>query len=161
MKTRMLIHSFTIEQVRQRRHFQINLPRDAYRITGIAHSIVLESDGATAIPDSKDGLFFRPTISAGDIRLQAFERAGWFYAAEVTTEDRNLFWGDPSLVLKYVAHVSTHSLNNFSPVDVLVDGKTTVIHGHYLDRWSDQIGELITYKVNLYIEVELKNTCEA
>ena len=160
MKTRMLIHSFNITATSQRKNFQVNLPRDARRITGIGHSLVLATSELIAIPDNKDDLFFRPTVSAGDIRLQSFERAGWFYAGEVTSHDRNLFWGDPSVVLKYVPHPATHSISNYSAVDVLVDGKTTVIQGHYVDKWGSFIGEDIVYKVILYIEVEL-NTCQA
>jgi hypothetical protein len=101
------------------------------------------------------------TVVIGDLRLQAFERAGWFYAGEVTSEDKNLFWGDNSMTPNFSPHVSTHSMSNFSPTSVLVDAtKSTVIQGYYFDRLGKQVELDVEYKVKIYLEVELKK-CEA
>jgi hypothetical protein len=100
-----------------------------------------------------------PTVIIGDLRLQTFEKAGWFYAGEVTSHDRNLTWGDVSIIAEeFIPSPATHSLNNHSPVSVMADAfQSTVINGYYVDRVGVQKAKNILYKVKMYIEVELEN----
>jgi hypothetical protein len=159
MEKRILIHTFEISEFDQRVNFQINLPRDVTKITSVHHSLILITDEADAIPENKDGSYYSRTVVFGDLRLQSFEKAGWFYTGEVTLHDRNLIWGDASIItLDFLPNPATHSLSNFSPVSVMVDAhKSTVINGYYVDRMGTQIDSDITYKVRVYIEVELQN----
>lgn len=161
MKKRVLIHELSVSFADQRVHFQINLPRDATKITAVHHSLILKTGVLTAFPNRKGAHFYDPTIVIGDLRLQAFERAGWFYVSDVTSRDLTLTWGDPSIADPlFTPSEPTHSLNNFLPESVLVDApKSTVINGHYFDRLGKQVSLDVEYRVRIYIEVELKN-CE-
>lgn len=159
MKKRVLIHTINVFFQGQKVSFQINLPRDAKKIVSVHHSIIPKSEGDEYLTKKKPEEFFERTTIMGDLRLQSFEKAGWFYVGDVTTQDRNLTWGDVSIISNlFVPSEATHSRSNFLPLTVMLDAsESTIINGYYCDRVGILMEGDIEYMVRIYLEVELEN----
>lgn len=160
MKTRQLIEIIMVRKFSQRVHFQINLPRDAKRIVSLHHEVrMITVPAGNMFPPPQQGSFLNRNVVAGELRLQAFEKAGWFYNGEVFLTDRNWdVWEYPTLLF-FTPQPYIHAFNNYAPLEIKVGKDTTVISGIFKDTWGARIATNIQYDVKLYLEIEL-NTKE-
>lgn len=157
METRQLIQIIQVTKFGQRVHFQFNLPRDAKRIVSLHHSVrMITVPAGNMFPQPEEDVFFVRNVIAGELRLQAFEKAGWFYTGDVFLPDRNWYYGDYPSLFFFTPQPYSHAYNNHIPLEVKVGNETTVVNGNFKDLWGARIATNIIYDVKLYLEIELK-----
>ena len=157
MKTRQLIQIISVSSFGQRVHFQFNLPRDAKRIISLHHSVrMITTPTINMFTAPVQGLFFLRNVIVGELRLQAFEKAGWFYSGDVLLTDRNISWGEYPRSVFFTPQLYISASENHKPLEVKVGNDTTVVNGNFKDVWGARTNINIQYEVKLYLEIELK-----
>lgn len=181
-ETRQFSHKLTILKAGEIRYFQIVLPQDTLRITGVQFSEHLSQalvnpfsapdatgeggSGGGTRPDG-EGLPLPPreprpltdfryqrSPLLGELRLQSLEKADLFYR-EYLYLDTLSGWGDYSANAFWKPSPPTHQ--NKRTVDpVLVEGTTTIVQGMYLDALAKNGWSQPPYTLEIYLRLQLR-----
>ena len=164
IKQEAIVHTERIRRLGDQRYFQINLPEDTDKITGIELSAFrTSSDGTSgsgvlllrryAPEPTHDPLFtIDKNVIIGRLTLQSLSKAGIFFQDEVRQKDANWKWADYAALYPSFDQW-THTAKRHE-VEVAVAPCTPVIEGYYKDSWGVQSGYNIEYELNIYIWIE-------
>lgn len=158
MKPKVIIQPLNIIRKGEIKSFQVKMPSDAKRITGIVCDVkgldillAVEVSAGGGVSDgfpSGINLRMQDTISAGELKLQSCESANIFYAKEVKMSDNNLGYGDFSLTDDWWGFPYGYQ---WEPDEVMVEENCPVINGTYRDLLGSRLGNDLAYQVNLYL----------
>lgn len=90
----------------------------------------------------------------GELKLQSCEEANIFYAEHIQT-DESLVMGDYSIKELWKPAVFSHQPKREEDV-VVVDGESTIIQGHFIDRIGESNQQNWEYEITVYVWVEIE-----
>lgn len=149
----VIITKIGIKKQGERKHFQINLPRNSKFIIGVAYGERLISvvDGYYA--DNQIAVFKKNQL-LGELRLQSCEEANCFYSADIIAKDSNLNYQDYSnegfLVQPY-----THQ-NKRTIEQVKVNAESTIVQGLFTDIIGKSLNTNVWYEVSIYVWINVE-----
>jgi hypothetical protein len=95
---------------------------------------------------------YKPSFNLGELRLQSLETANIFYR-EYLSLDRQFARGDVSALPYLQPTAPTHQSHQlFEPI--LVEGKTSLIQGMYLDALGKSVSNFIPYQITVYLKIQ-------
>lgn len=152
------IHILTIKRGAEQQLFQIKLPKNAKKITGILITAQPSNNQQSAnVPSS--GSFNMPATAAvkvGDIKLQLNNRKDIFYAEEVCAFE--LLPNYEGLTGIQRADFDDGNFgtrgNKLIPLKVEIETKDTIIGGYYKDTMP--VPNLFPYQLKVYTTYEIK-----
>lgn len=155
MRKRYLITTLSVNLMGQLVHGQLTIPQDVIKITGVYHSVSLISPSSNKIVppiDFQSGKFIGQNILAGDLRIESFEKGGWFYCGDVIMLDRNLHMNEGPTTQLFFPNIWTHAPFNHEPFEVAISGETTQLNLYFKDQWGLMHAEDIEYEITVFIE---------
>lgn len=150
----LIIHTVGISRASQLKHFEIPLPRNTEKITGLWYKIRLLDDAALGVPFSiKTKSPYVPPVIAGQISLSTRQQEGVFYYGNLILDNPNVGF------LDYTSGVFPAKQYNRSamkkPFKVLLNGDSAIVHGFILDNWGVLAKRNVRYEVDVYLFCEL------
>jgi len=157
-RERLVIDSFVIDKPKQVKIFEVSIPREVQHIIGVELGFNLTE--GTILEDPAGGigsgtaweipLKIKPSICAGELRLQSFSKANLFYAGEIKL-DKNIDNGNFASEF-FPPKVYTHQ-SQTSEVKIKLTCKNRLIRCIYRDKLNDGITGGYKYIVRLYLWV--------
>lgn len=151
------IHILTIKREGEQQLFQIKLPKNAKKITGILITAQPSNNQQANMPPSAP--FNMPTtaaVKAGDIKLQLNNRKDIFYAEDVCAFE--LLPDYEGLTGIQRADFDDGGFgtrgSKLIPLKVEIETKDTIIGGYYKDTMPVQ--NLFPYQLKIYITYEIE-----
>lgn len=169
MKQELMVHIIRINRKGQQVFFDMQLPRDARRITGIETGCSI-GDGVfftdTTIPGAWLGI--KPNVILGSIKLKEPDKEGICYEQQLVLQDNNTSqdsysfnWFDETanqLVEQYFWQETPQTHGTKREEDMLsIPCNTRVLKGFYKDMLGEKQQTDIRYRALLYVWYETEN----
>lgn len=150
----IIIHTVGITRASQLKHFEIPLPRNIEKVTGLWYKVRLLDDAESGVPISiRTKSPYVPPIIVGQISLSTRQQEGVFYYGNLILENPNVGF------LDYTSGVFPAKQYNRSamkkPLRVLLNGESAIVHGYILDNWGTLARRNVRYEVDVYLFCEL------
>ena len=153
MKKYIYTHTLHITSLSHVSQFQISLPRDAGKITGIRTAISGNVNALPRIGQRGDSLYVRQPV-LGDLRLQVCHAANWFYAENVMENEIHLGALDISRLGFKVNPFSHGGKQSFTKIDLKLSNP--LITGVYKDFINERVNTPFAYEVKVYVWYDVK-----
>lgn len=157
-----IVSNFLIERKNQLKCFEIKIPSNALRITGVQFQarLVQTKPFEPRMLTGEIPLTANRNNVIGELRLRSNNSTNVFYAEDLVLDNKNANFGDFASFNFFATEFNRLPKSEVCPVHV--DARSTTIKGIYKDKTvmiklSDIAPDFLKYRISVHLWVELKN----